>query len=181
MQRGFKWNGNPPNGDPPGDGSGVFDETLREPLPWHKSDNTTPQTSWFTSQFDTSNDGISLEEQNNPGKMLHLVRGLTNLRTKHPGYANGDLGFILTDSADWMVFEKVSDQDRYLVLINPTGNGSDYHFHQSWFPHYIGAQLVFWSDGQQKEWKDETSADKHIETKVFVPSYGMVLLRQKHA
>ena len=32
MQRGFKWNGNPPNGDPPGDGSGIFDET-EEALP----------------------------------------------------------------------------------------------------------------------------------------------------
>src|SRR5438552_9493728 len=28
---------------------------------------------------------------------------------------------ILTDSAEWMVFEKVSAQDRYLVLINTTG------------------------------------------------------------
>ena len=78
-----------------------------------------------------------------------------------------------------MVFEKVSDQERYLVLINPTSHGHDYRFHQGWFPRYIGAQLMFWSDGQWKEWKDETSEPKHIETKVFVPPYGMVLLREK--
>jgi glycosidase len=179
MQRGFKWNGNPPNGDPPGDGSGTFDETLREPFPWRKSEDGPPQTGWFKPRFDSPNDGVSVEEQHDAGKMLHLVRGLTNLRTKHPGYANGELGVILTDSTDWMVFEKLSGAERYLVLINPTGNGNEYRFHQGWFPRYIAAQLIFSSDGQAKAWKDETSQDKQIETKVFVPAYGMVLLRQK--
>ena len=38
MQRGWKWNGNPRSGtDDPGDGSGIFDETLREPFPWYAS------------------------------------------------------------------------------------------------------------------------------------------------
>jgi alpha-amylase len=179
MQRGFKWNGNPPNGNPPGDSSGVFDETLREPFPWHKSGDRPPQTAWFPPRFDAPNDGVSIEEQGSAGHILHLVRALTNLRAEHPGYANGELGAILTDSADWMVFEKVSDQERYLVLINPTGHGHDYDFHQGWFPQYVGAQLMFWSDGQRQEWKDETSAPKPIETKVFVPPYGMVLLREK--
>lgn len=187
MQRGFKWNGNPPHGNPPGDGSGLFDETLREPFPWHKVGDAAAQgdndmqTDWSNRipKFDGPNDGVSVEEQDDPGQMLHLIRGLTNLRTKHPGYATGELGHILTDAADWLVFEKVSSQDRYLVLINPTGIGRDYHFHQGWFPQYLAAQLIFWSDGQRKEWKDESSADKHIDTKVFVPPYGMVVLRQE--
>ncbi len=187
MQPGFKWNGNPPNAQPSGDGSGLFDETLREPFPWHKAgddpaegDGDT-QTAWSKQlpKFDRPNDGVSVEEQTQPGQMLHLIRGLTNLRTEHPNYANGELGDILTDSTDWLVFEKVSDQDRYLVLINPTETGSDYRFHQSWFPRYLKAQLIFWSDGQNREWKDETKHDKHIEDKVFVPPYGMVLIRQK--
>jgi alpha-amylase len=181
MQRGYKWRGNPPNGNPPGDSSGIFDETLREPFPWRKSGSAPPQTSWFSSRFDADNDGISVEEQSEPGKMLHLVRGLTDLRTAHPGYANGEIGSILTDSPDWLVFEKVSDQDRYLVLVNPTGHGNDYHFHQAWFPQYTNAQLIFWSDGQNKEWKNETSENRHIDTKVFVPPYGMVLLRQRRS
>jgi len=180
MQRGWKWNGNKPDGDPPGDGSGIFDETLREPFPWHKSGTATPQTGWFSPRFDEPDDGVSVEEQAGPGKMLHLVRGLTNLRTQHPGYANGEPGAILTDSADWLVFEKVSDQDRYLVLINPTDRGSNYRFHESWFPRFIGAQLIFWSDGRQRRWRNVTSQDTHIDRSVFVPPYGMVLLRQKH-
>jgi glycosidase len=186
MQRGFKWNGNPPNGDPPGDGSGVFDETLREPFPWHKAGDSVEagdddtQTDWsaILPRFDSPNDGVSVEEQAAPGRMLHLVRGLTNLRTKHPGYANGELGDILTDTAEWLVFEKVSSQDRYLVLINPTNIGRDYSFHQGWFPRYLNAQLIFFSDGQRKEWQDESSSQKHIEANVFVPPYGMVVLRQ---
>jgi alpha-amylase len=181
MQRGFKWNGNPPNGNPPGDGSGIFDETLREPLPWRKAGNAAPQTGWFKARFDSDNDGVSVEEQSAPGKMLHLVRGLTKLRTSHPGYANGEIGAILTDSADWLVFEKIGDKDRYLVLINPTGYGNDYRFHQGWYPRYSDAQVIFWSDGQKKEWKNETDANKHIQDKVYVPPYGMVLLRQKRA
>jgi alpha-amylase len=187
MQRGFKWNGNPPNGNPPGDGSGLFDETLREPFPWHKIGDAAAQgdndmqTKWSDRlpKFDGPNDGVSVEEQDDPGQRLHLIRGLTNLRTKHPGYANGALGDILTDSPDWLVFEKVSSQDRYLVMINPTGIGRDYKFHQGWFPRYLSAQLIFWSNGQRKEWKDESSANKHINAEVFVPPYGMVALRQK--
>ncbi len=187
MQPGFKWNGNPPNGHPPGDDSKLFDETLREPFPWHKAGDDPArgdgdmQTAWSDSlpKFDRPNDGVSVEEQAQPGKMLHLVRGLTNLRTEHPNYANGELGDIVTDSTDWLVFEKVSGQDRYLVLINTTDIGKDYQFHEGWFPRYLGAQLIFWSDGQRKEWKNETSNAKHIDTKVFGPPYGMVVLRQK--
>jgi glycosidase len=179
MQRGFKWNGNPPNGQPPGDGSGIFDETLREPFPWLKSGVKPPQTSWFAGRFDRPSDGVSVEEEAAAGSMLELVRALTNLRTAHPNYANGETGDILTDSPDWMVFEKTGGQERYLVLINSTGSGNSYQFHEGWFPRYLGAQLIFWSDGAKKLWKDEAKADKHIENSVWVPPYGFVLLRQK--
>ncbi|MFL6210426.1 MAG: alpha-amylase family glycosyl hydrolase [Pyrinomonadaceae bacterium] len=189
MQRGFKWNGSATNANPPGDGSGLFDETLREPFPWHKvgddpaQGDTDMQTSWsaLLPKFDQPNDGVSVEEQSAPGHMLHLIRGLTNLRTRHPAYANGELGDILTDTPDFLVFEKVSGPDRFLVLINPTGVGRDFGFHQGFFPRYLGAQLLFFSDGQRKEWQDESSTDKHIEAKVFVPPYGMVLLKQKRS
>jgi glycosidase len=179
MQRGFKWNGNPPGGNKPGDGSGLFDETLREPLPWHKAAASAPQTGWLQPRFDAPNDGVSVEEEQEPGSMLHLVRGLTNLRTGHPGYANGELGAILTDSEEWMVFEKVNGQDRYLVLISTSPAGRDYEFHQGWSPRFIGAQLIFWSDGVRKEWRNETKANRRIQSKVFVPPYGLVLLRQQ--
>jgi alpha-amylase len=180
MQRGWKWNGNPPNGKPPGDGSFVYDETLREPFPWHKSGSAAPQTGWFTPRYDKADDGISADEQDAAGRMLDLVRGLTNLRTQHPGFANGELGAILTDSPDWLVFEKVSASERYLVLINPTGNDNHYRFHEEWFPRYLGAKLIFWSDGRNRLWGNETGANKHIDKEVLVSAYGMVLLQQKH-
>ena len=47
------------------------------------------------------------------------------------------------------------------------------------FPRYRSAQLIFWSDGQSKEWKDESRNNKRIEAAVFVPPYGMVVIRQK--
>ena len=78
-----------------------------------------------------------------------------------------------SDSSDWLVFEKVGDQDRYVVLINPTKTGKDYRFHQDWFPHFLNSQLIFWSDGPEKERKDESDKDKH--------TYGMVVLRQKRS
>ena len=179
MQRGWKWRGNPPDGQPPGDGSRVFDETLREPFPWLKQGMKAPQTSWFDSRFDRPNDGVSVEEEDSGHSMLDLVRALTNLRTGHTSYANGEIGSILTDSNDWLVFEKTGGQDRYLVLINPKGNGNNYDFHAGWFPRYIGAQLIFWSDGQKKTWANETMANKAIGRSVFVPPYGFVLLRQR--
>jgi glycosidase len=173
-QRGFKWKGSSP---PQGDGTGIFDETLREPFPWHKDGSAAPQTGWFAPRFDQPNDGISVEEQDTAGRLLDLVRGLTNLRTQHPAYANGELGSILTDSSDWLVFEKVHDEDHYLVLINRSGSGHHYQFHTAWFPRYINAQLVFWSDGQAQSWNNVTAENKHIQSSVFVPPYGMVLLR----
>jgi glycosidase len=179
MQRGFKWNGNPPDGPSPGDGSGIFDETLREPFPWHKAGLAAPETAWFSPRFDRPNDGVSVEEEDAPGSMLDLVRGLSNLRTGHPAFANGEIGAILNDASDWLVFEKTGGQDSYLVLINTTATGNNYGFHEAWFPRYIGAQLIFWSDGQAKNWKNETQSNKNIDRSVFVPPYGFVLLRQK--
>jgi hypothetical protein len=70
--------------------------------------------------------------------MLHLVRGITNLRAKHPALANRELGDVPSDTQDWSVFERVDGPQRYLVLINPTAGGKDYAFHESWFPRYMG-------------------------------------------
>ena len=176
MQRGWKWNGNPP--DKGGDGSGIFDETLREPFPWYKSGQGPGQTRWFAPKFDLPNDGVSKEEQEQEGGMLHLVRGITNLHTRHLALANSDIGAVLTDSKDWMVFERFEGQNRYIVLINRTPNGNSYKFHENWFPQYVGAQLIFWSDGTLKKWKDTTSASTRIQSEVYVPPFGMAIIRR---
>ena len=71
MQRGWKWNGNSTTAPTsPGDGSGIYDETLREPLPWYKSNSGPNQTLWqprnqtnFIPHYDKPDDGISVEEQ----------------------------------------------------------------------------------------------------------------------
>ncbi len=175
MQRGFKWNGDPA---PRGDGSRIYDETLREPFPWHKSGHATPQTAWFAPRYDKPDDGISVAEQGSEHALLHLVRGLTNLRTKHPALASDSITQIVNDEADWWVFEKSADGNRYLVLINRSGIGHNYNFHADWFPQYQQAQLIFWSNGTEKSWTDETSANKRIDGSVFVPPYGLVVLKQ---
>lgn len=179
MQRGWKWNGNPPD-DPktPGDGSNIFDETLREPFPWYTNGSGPEQTKWFASKYDKPNDGISVEEQTLPGGILHLVRGLTNLRTRHEALRSGDIGEILSDNAQWAVFERLKGSARYLVLINSTATGMDYHFHQQWYPQYKNSQLIFWSDGASKTWKDTTDDNLKIATSAFVPPYGLVILKQ---
>jgi alpha-amylase len=167
MQRGRK-SGNP-----------LYDKTLREPFPWFASGQGAGQTRWFQPKHDAANDGVSQEEQGQPGRMLHLARALTNLRTRHPAFANGDIGAIASDSQEWMVFERVSGNERYLVLINRGMEGRDYRFHDAWFPQYRGARLIFWSDGRQATWKDTTSDNQNIHDSVFVPPVGLVLLRQR--
>ena len=175
MQRGWKWNGNPATDTGnPGDGSGIFDETLREPFPWYASGQGPGQTRWFAPRFDAANDGVSREEQASAGGMLDLVRGLTNLRTRHPALGGSDVGAILSDSADWIVFER----DRYLVLINRTDAGMDYRFHTAWFPQFRGADVIFWSDGRARTWKDATADGQRIGDSVFVPPAGLVVIRQ---
>ena len=179
LQRGWRWNGSPPT-DPrnAGDGSGVFDETLREPFPWYRSGDGAGQTKWFAPRFDGPNDGISREEEDQPGTVFDLIRGVTNLRTDHPALANGDIGAIASDTNEWMVFERVTSPDRYLVLINTTANGNTYQFHENWYPEYIGAQLLFWSDGNQKQWKNASADNVKIDRSVFVPPFGLVVLRK---
>ena len=98
MQRGRKWKGNPPDHtDEPGDGSRIYDETLREPFPWYRSNSAAPQTAWFTPRFDRRNDGVSVEEQAKPTSMLGLVRALSKLRNELPDYANGELDTVFSD------------------------------------------------------------------------------------
>jgi alpha-amylase len=180
LQRGWKWRGNPPDHPTePGDGSRVFDETLREPFPWFRSGAGPGQTTWFVPRFDRANDGVSREEQDEAEGMLALFRGLTNLRTRHPGLSNGDIGAVLADAADWIGFERVQDSTRYLLLINRTGTGHEYRFHDGWFPRYIGAQLVFWSDGATRTWADVTADERRIDRSVFVPPYGLVVVRRR--
>jgi glycosidase len=180
MQRGWKWNGNPPDQPQgPGDGSGVFDETLREPFPWYRKGEGPGQTTWFAPKFSKPNDGASREEQDVEGAVLDLVRGLAHLRARHEVLANGDVGAVLADAQDWMVFEKFAGAERYLVLINLTGTGGNYNFHQQWYPQYVGAQLVFWSDGAQKKWRDTSREGRNIEGSAFVPPFGLVVLRQQ--
>jgi alpha-amylase len=180
MQRGWKWRGNPP-GHPtePGDGSRVYDETLREPFPWFRSGAGPGQTTWFASRFDRADDGVSREEQDTPGGLLQLFRGLTNLRTRHGVVSRGEMGAVLADAPDWLAFERVDGPTRYVLIVNRTGTGHDYRFHDGWFRQYIGAQLVFWSDGAARTWADVTAEGRRIDRTVFVPPYGLVVLRAR--
>jgi alpha-amylase len=178
MQRGWKWNGNPTDAREPGDGSRVYDETLREPFPWYRSGSGAGQTKWFSSRFEGPNDGVSREEQDRPGGMLDLMRALTNLRAEHPALDGGDVGAVATDSAEWMVFERTTGEDTYLVLVNPTGAGNSYRFHEAWFPQYRDARLVFWSDGAAKTWRDMASENQRIDGAAYVPARGLVVLRR---
>ncbi len=182
MQRGWKWNGNPrTDAGNPGDGSGIYDETLREPFPWYASGQGPGQTRWFPPRYDWPKDGVSREEQTGSGGTLDLVRGVSNLRTRHPAFANGEIGAIASDTAEWIVFERADGSDRYLVLINRTSTGRDYRFHAAWFPHYRGADLIFWSDGRDRKWKDATADGQRIGDSVFVPAVGLVVIRQSRA
>ena len=123
---------------------------MREPFPWFASGRGDGQTRWFAPRYDKPDDGVSREEQAKSGGMLDLVRGLTNLRTRHPGVASGELGAILSDSADWLVFERVR-----------------------------GGELLFWSDGRDRRWKDTTADQQRIADSVFVPPAGLVVIRQR--
>ena len=177
MQRGWKWRGNPANTrHEAGDGSGIYDETLREPFPWYTSGAGPGQTTWFSPRFDKANDGISHEEQNSSGSVFDVVRGLANFRSKHAVFSDGELGTIASDTAEWMVFERTLNQDRYLVLINLTSGALTYRFHETWFPEYRRARLLFWSDGKSRQWKDESA--KTIDDSVFVPGNGLVVIKR---
>lgn len=167
MQRGRKRKGNPPDHpDEPGDGSRIYDETLREPFPWYKTSRKEPQTAWFEPRFDKPNDGVSVEEQNKPGTMLSLVRALSRLRAEFPDFASGTLASIRSDTAGLLAFEKGG----YLVLINPTADLTEYRLDHP-------GQILFWSDGKRKTWRREDKR-KAVSTVGAAP-FGFLLLRAK--
>ena len=89
------------------------------------------------------------------------------------------IGVIPSDSDDWIVFERSGGKDHYLVLINRLIEGKDYRFHTAWFPQYRGADLIFWSDGRARNWKDTTADNQRIRDSVFVPPAGLVVIRQR--
>jgi hypothetical protein len=105
------------------------------------------------------------------------VRALGRLRARLPEFANGELGEVLTDTGEWLVFERISGQKRYLVLINPTGQAKEYGFHGGWFPQWADARVVFWSDGQARRWSEERQQNG-IGGKALVGPYGMVVLER---
>jgi alpha-amylase len=168
-QEGWKWNGNDP---PEGDGSHIYDETLREPFQWYTDQTGAGQTNWFRSRFDKPDDGISVQEQFSPdSSMLSLVRALTNFRAAHPEFADGEISNILVDTAERIVFEKQSGDNTYLILINNTSQVIEYEpaGHQN-------ARLLFWSDGLNGQWNDLPSGNEMIEGRVSVPPFGLAIL-----
>ena len=120
---------------------------MREPFPWYHGHTGIGQTSWFIPRFDLPNDGVSVEEEQSAHtSILSLVRSLSNFRAENPDFANGEIENILNDTVDWLVFEEQSGDATYLTLINMSGVGYDYRFHDQWYPEYQGARLLFWSD-----------------------------------
>lgn len=178
MQAGWKWNGNSIQDG--GDGSGIYDETLREPLPWDQSGSDPYQTTWFTPRFDTPSDGISVKELEQAGttSMPALVKALTNFRAEQPDFANAELGRILSDTEYWLVFERTGTNATYLVLINNMDAGNNYKFHDGWYPEYKNAKLMFWSDATLKKFKDTSGGNDRINDKVYVPPYGLCILKR---
>jgi alpha-amylase len=167
-QEGWKWNGNDP---PDGDGSHIYDETLREPFQWYADQKGVGQTDWFQPRFDEPNDGISVEEQSPAdSSMLSLVRALTNFRAAHPEFADGEISNILEDTAEQIVFEKKQGNDTYLIFINNTPQAIEYE------PvGYQNGRLMFWSDGLNRQWKD-FSGNEQVEGSVSVPPFGLIIL-----
>jgi alpha-amylase len=176
MQEGWKWNGaNPPQGD----GSHIYDETLREPFPWHRERTGPGQTTWFGPRFDRADDGVSVKEQSIPESMLSLVRAMTNFRAENKDFADGEIDRILNDTANWVVFEKQSANSTYLTLINTSDMGHDYRFHDLWHAEYRGARLMFWADGILKRWEDTSTQQRNIDVSVYVPPFGLVILKRQ--
>lgn len=184
-QQGRKWNGAPTTADKPGDGSRIWDETLREPFPWYAANTGPGQTAWqpkghpgFLPKFDKPNDGVSVEEQHrDPASILSLVRALQNLRNQLPVLSEGDVGEIIADTSHWMVFEKVLKDQRCLVVVNLGPQPEGYRFHPGWHAEYANAQILFTSDGAGKSWKNQLAHPEKISETVQVPAFGMVILR----
>lgn len=185
MQRGWKWNGNRADGTPDaGDGSGIYDETLREPFPWYADNQGPGQTRWtekgFTVPvFEKPNDGISVAEQQPQNTMLSYVRALGQLRKQVPALRAGALQAIPNDTGDWMVFERAHAGQKVLVLVNASNSAWDYRFHEGWLPKYRGARRLFLGASANKTWQNTARENLRITDQVNVPPTGVVVLEQE--
>ena len=107
------------------------------------------------------------------------MRALINLRNQVPELADGEIGAILSDTSQWKVFERSLGGSSCLVMINLASSSQDYLFHSGWYPQYVEAEMLFWSNGTAKTWANLVVAPTIIGSTAQVPGFGMVILRAR--
>lgn len=105
----------------------------REAFEWNKNKDTPGMAFWYKNSgpwWETttvkSNDGISVEEQeNDPNSLLNTYKALIKLRKENPVLINGEYESIPNQSKDIVSFYRENKKDKVLVLINLSSEKED--------------------------------------------------------
>jgi glycosidase len=102
----------------------------REAFEWTKNKDTPGMAYWYRNSgpwWETStvksDDGISVEEQqNDPNSLLSTYKSLIKLRKEHPVLINGSYQSLNNSSKDVVSFYRINDNTKALVVINLSAN-----------------------------------------------------------
>ncbi len=98
------------------------DKSVREPMDWHASENGAGMTTWNkpAARFNTANDGVSVEEQeNNKDSLLEHYRALIALRAKYPTLRAGEfVALPLQGNPKAIAFLRRDENETFIVFLN---------------------------------------------------------------
>ncbi|MFC7062347.1 alpha-amylase family glycosyl hydrolase [Halobacillus seohaensis] len=94
------------------------DELIREPFRWYEGDGE-GQTSWETPQYNTGDNGVSVEAQDHSkDSLLNHYRELIRLRHKHVELQKGDLQEIQVSNPQIIAFTRSYQNKSFEVYHN---------------------------------------------------------------
>jgi len=99
------------------------DESIREPMQWHKGGNGAGQTTWEQANFNTGQEGTSVEEQaSDLDSLLSHYRKLVQMRSSIPALKNGAISEYDIEATGIAAYLRQTEQQTVLVVHNLTAN-----------------------------------------------------------
>lgn len=97
------------------------DESIREPMQWHKGGSGQGQTTWEAVSFNTGADGSSVEEQiSDPTSLLSHYRKLIGIRNSVPALQDGAIKDMDSGNESVTAYLRLTDVQTVLVAHNLT-------------------------------------------------------------
>ncbi|HEY4391962.1 MAG TPA: alpha-amylase family glycosyl hydrolase [Paenibacillus sp.] len=99
------------------------DESIREPMQWYKGGSGAGQTTWEQTNFNTGQEGTSVDEQlADADSLLSYYHKLIQMRSSIPALKNGAISEYDVEATGIAAYLRQTEQQTVLVVHNLTAN-----------------------------------------------------------